>query len=718
MEQPAFSQGETVSGLRVRLALAVLVLVVFMAYSNSFKGPFILDDAANILENRTIRSFWPVWDVFSGPRGHALAGRPVINLSLAVNYAISGYEVWSYHAFNLLFHLLSALLLFGIVRRTLISPAVPARFKAASTPAALFCALFWAAHPLCTQAVTYVIQRCESLMGLFFLLVLYAAIRGWRQGASRWWQVLAGIAMIFGVGSKEVIVAAPLLVLCYDFIFVHGKGRGGRILKDGVVLYAGLVMGLVLLFFLVSRGAVAATVASDIDRLRWPYLVTQAGVIVHYLLLSFWPASLSMDYGWPFADLSRVWREGLLLAGLFCATLWGLVKRRPWAFPGVWFFLSLAPSSSLKPQLDPAFEYRMYLPLAAVAVAVVMASLWAGFRVFSKRPKAGFALLVSAFFLASSISCALAVATMRRNDVYASAERLWADTIKKSPESARAWFALATAYEASGRAGLAKKYYREAISRTPHDPKPYNNLGLLLLKEGKTDEAIALFKEALAVEPRFDRAYVNLGEALMQKGLGEEARRILEEGMRLAPDSAHARLNMGLSLMREKLVAEGEALCREALKMEPGLAEGRYNFALELMSLGRKAEGAEELKLAVASKPDFFEALVNLGAVLIEQGRLEEATGHLERAAGLKPDSPEAKFNLGNALASRGFWSQALPHYEKARRLMPRNALIRVNLGVTLANLGRKDEARKEFAEALDLEPQNRNIREIMEKVL
>lgn len=718
MDQPDHTEEEPVSGLRVRLALAVLVLAVIMAYSNSFKGPFILDDAANILENRTIRSFSPLWDVFSGPRGHALAGRPAINFSLAVNYAISGYRVWSYHAVNLLIHLVSALLLFGIVRRTLLSPAVSARFAGASTPAALFCSLFWAAHPLCTQAVTYVIQRCESLMGLFFFLVLYAAIRGWRAGASRWWHVLAGIAMILGVGSKEVIVAAPLTVLCYDFIFVHGRGKAKRILKDGAVLYAGLGMGLVLLYFLVSRGAVAATVASDIDRLRWPYLVTQAEVIVHYLSLSFWPSSLSMDYGWPFAELNRVWPKGFFLAGLFCATLWGLIKRRPWSFLGAWFFLALAPSSSLKPQLDPAFEYRMYLPLAAVAAAVVLAAIGSGSRIFSKTPKVGFALLVFGMFLASSISCALAVATMRRNDVYGSAERLWEDTIRKSPESFRAWFALAVEYDAQGRAVLAEKFYREALSRTPHDPKPYNNLGLLLLKEGKADEAISLFRQALAIEPRFDRAYVNLGEALMQKGLGEEARKVLSEGMRLSPDSAHAKLNMGLSLMREKRVNEGEAFCREALEMEPGLAEGRYNFALELIALGRKTEGAEELKLAVTSKPGFFEALVNLGAILLEEGQPEEATGYLEKAATLKPDSPEARFNLGNALASRGMWSLALPHYEKARFLLPRHAGIRANLGVTLANLGRKDDARKEFDEAVKLEPQNRNIRAIMEKLL
>ncbi len=697
---------------RVRLSLAFLALVVFMAYCNSFSGPFILDDGANITENRTIRSLWPPWSPFFGPVGHAAAGRPFINFTLAVNYAMSGEAVWSYHAMNLAVHILAALVLFGIVRRTLLTEALRGRWGRASTAVALVSALLWGVHPLSTQAVTYVIQRCESFMGFFFLLTLYCAIRGW--GGSRWWHAGAALSMILGVGSKEVIVAAPVTVLCYDWIFVHGRGRGRRILADSPLLYGGLALGLVLLWVLVSKGALAATVSADVNRLRWSYLVTEAGVIVHYLKLSVWPHPLSMDYGWPFEPLSQTWPQGLFLCLLFAATAFGVARRLPAAFLGAWFFLTLAPSSSLKPQLDPAFEYRMYLALAAITTALAAAAAGAGGALEKRRPGVSFPLRLAGVFTAAALVLTLTVLTLRRNDDYRSPEKLWADTIRVSPGTFRAHFALANEMAAKGRSAEAYALYIEAARRSPDDPKPANNLGLMLLKLGRTDEAIGWFRKSIAVSPRYDRAYVNLGEALMRKGLRDEARAVLAQSISLSPDSAQARLDMGLSLMHEGRAAEGEALCREALALEPDLAEGRYNFALALLAQNRTAEASEELLKAVSSKPDFYEALVNAGAVLMGLNRVPEATALLARAVAQKPDSLEANFNLGNALASQNLWAEALPHYEKARDLAPSNAGIRGNLGITLINLGRRDEALKELSEAARLDPQDGRIRQLI----
>src|SRR5208337_2368430 len=107
------------------------------------------------------------------------------NLSLALNYAVSGFDVRGYHVTNLAIHLAAALLLFGIVRRTATTfqgsrpePTTPP----AATPIALAVALLWAVHPLQTESVTYVVQRAESLMGLFYLLTLYCFLRGVEPG--------------------------------------------------------------------------------------------------------------------------------------------------------------------------------------------------------------------------------------------------------------------------------------------------------------------------------------------------------------------------------------------------------------------------------------------------------------------------------------------------------------------------------------------------------
>jgi hypothetical protein len=173
----------------------MLVAVGAWAYSTSFRGVFVLDDVRAIVRNPTIRTLWPLAMPLAPPTGSTVAGRPVANLSFAINHAMAPAEAEArpaspgvpggagpidpapYHAGNLLIHLVAALVLFAIVRRTLLSESLRPRFGAAAPWLALVVALVWVVHPLQTAAVTYVVQRVESLMGLFYLLTLYCATR-------------------------------------------------------------------------------------------------------------------------------------------------------------------------------------------------------------------------------------------------------------------------------------------------------------------------------------------------------------------------------------------------------------------------------------------------------------------------------------------------------------------------------------------------------------
>ena len=83
----------------------------------------------------------------SADHGETVSGRPLLNLSLAVNYAAGGLKVWGYHAANLAINLAAALLLFGILRRTFLLPALRNAWGAAATPLALAVAGLWAIHP-------------------------------------------------------------------------------------------------------------------------------------------------------------------------------------------------------------------------------------------------------------------------------------------------------------------------------------------------------------------------------------------------------------------------------------------------------------------------------------------------------------------------------------------------------------------------------------------
>ncbi len=76
-------------------------------------GAFVLDDVPWILHNSNIRGLWPPWKALLN------TSRPVVQWSLALNYAMGGLNVVGYHLINNLMHVLTALVLFGVVRRTL-----------------------------------------------------------------------------------------------------------------------------------------------------------------------------------------------------------------------------------------------------------------------------------------------------------------------------------------------------------------------------------------------------------------------------------------------------------------------------------------------------------------------------------------------------------------------------------------------------------------------
>ena len=224
----------------------------------------------------------------------SVSGRPVECLTLALNYALGGLNVWGYHAFNLTVHLVSALVLFGILRRTFEGEKLRDRFGAAAIWLAAAIALIWEVHPLQTESVTYIVQRSELLMGLFLLLTLYCTLRGSQSSRPRAWYLAAVVSCALGMGSKEVMVGAPLIVLLYDRVFLASSFR--ELWQRRIGLYIGLAATWLILAVLVARTLHPATGFGIEGLTSWDYLKTEAGVIVYYLRLCFWPHPLVIDY--------------------------------------------------------------------------------------------------------------------------------------------------------------------------------------------------------------------------------------------------------------------------------------------------------------------------------------------------------------------------------------------------------------------------------------
>ena len=661
-------------GLRRWLPPLLIATAGVLAYLNSFGGVFQFDDRIRIVENPHIHALWPIW-------GWLCHGqRPVVNFTLAINYRFGALDVWGYHFVNLTVHILAALTLFGIVGRTVAAQTADSKVGRHGSGLAAAVALIWVVHPLGTQSVCYIIQRGESLMGLFYLLTLYCVIRGSSSNRRWWWYVAAVASCALGMGSKAVMVTAPVVVLLYDVVFLAGSVR--RALRHRWALYVGLAATFAVLFGVGVVQGVLAPPAGGTANVGFgykgvtptEYLLSQPGVILHYLRLSFWPHPLCLDYGWPVA---HAWYEiaipGLLVGGLIVGTLWALLRRSWLGFAGAWFFTTLAPTSSFIPIRDLAFEHRMYLPLAAVVVVVVAAGrrlLDVLVRQFSLQPVA--LRLVGGYVLAVVVVL-LGWSTAGRCKDYHSLVDIWGGVVRIRPDNARGHYNLAHSLAEVGRIDEAIACYQAAIDLQPGYVEAHYNLGHELAKLGRTDEAIPQYLEALRLKPDYVEAHNNLGYAYLKRNQVELAARHYAEALRLNPDSADAHSNLGTALAHQGKLDEAVHHYEEALRLDQGFASAHNNLGIVLALQGHTEEAVSQYHQALQINPNDAKSHGSVGVLLAKLGRLDEAIEHYRQALRINENNVDARYALAHALYQQDRLAEAADELRRILAIDPGN---------------------------------------------
>jgi len=585
------------------LVVVLLLLAGFIAYGGSFSSPFVFDDADAITLNPTITHLWPPWAALSPPPGGGTVGnRPLLNLSFAVNYAISGTAVWSYHAANLGIHLLACLTLFGLVRRTLRQPVLRERFGRDSLLLAGCIALLWLVHPLQTESVTYVAQRAESLMGLFYLLTLYTFSRGVNSLRPWPWLACSLTACLLGMATKEVMVTAPLMVLLYDRTFVAGSFPNA--LRQRWPLYAGLAATWGLLLALVVAGDFrAGTAGYGLSISVWHYALTQAWVIPHYLALSFCPYPLVFDYGQTLVIIqpSAIYLYLILVAGLMAASLWACWRHPPLGFVAAWFFVILSPSSSILPLADTMVEHRLYLSLAAV-LSLVVCGLYAALGRIT--------LLI--WPLAALALCGL---TLLHNQVFASEIALWSDTVAKVPGNPRAHYNLGNALVQAGQTADAMAEYRSAIQFKPDYADAHSNLGALLLQNGQIAASIDQFAASTEIAPHDSGYHYNLANALLAAGRVSDAIAEFHAAILLRPNYSEAHTNLGQALLGQGEYNLAVEQFAAVVQLSPSDPVARYNLAVGLFLAGQIPPAVDQLKIALQLDPQLQPAQKLLNSI-------------------------------------------------------------------------------------------------------
>jgi tetratricopeptide (TPR) repeat protein len=633
-------------------APALIVLVAVFAYANSLRNPFVYDDYVAIVQNQTIQDLSSA-KVLAPEANTPLAGRPLVNLSFAVNYALGGRNPVGYRVVNLGLHIACGLLVYALVRRFL--PAL-----------ALAIALIWTVHPLNSEVVNYITQRTESMMAACFLLTLYAA-----TAEGRWrsrWQVAAVLTCVAGIFCKEPIAVAPLAVLLYDSALVFGSV--GAAVRARWRFYTALASTWVLMGVMVAtHGQSFAAGFSSAGVSVWTYLLNQSVMITRYLRLAVWPQGLVVNYGWPRAlTVADVWPYLLFVGIVIAITIVALIRRPRVGALAAWVFLTLGPTSSLIPiGTEVGAERRMYLALIGIIALVVLGARWVWQRVgravtarwLTVVPAATGVVVVAAGILATAI----------RNLEYRSPLAMSQTMLARWP-SAVAHNAVGTELAAAGRLQEALPHLRQAVAEYP---VARYFLGELLIRTGQPAEAVGVLQKFIQDEPALPQRNVRIMLAQAYLATGQPVAAIEQFKVVIAqkPDDAAPHAIVADLLAEQQAFGDAIPYYQAFLKANPGNVNAWTGLGVAFVATGKPADAATAFRSAVDIDPKNSRLRQNLARALLASGAIADALTEAQQAVTHGPTDPVSFDVLGQALAKSGRIADARITFQRALQLDP-----------------------------------------------
>lgn len=572
---------------------ALLAILIGVVYGPALNAPFIYDDYLGIVRNKSINSLWPLVGTkespgpFNTPPDNAVSARPLVNLSLAVNRFFGELNPVGYHAFNVVVHFCTSMLVWVIIRRALRVPYFAGRIDTSAGWLAMAAALLCSLHPLQTEAVIYAIQRTELMMAFFYLATLYCSLRYWeiqslastgnrldltkRRG---FWLILAVLACLAGMASKEVMVSAPLMVLLFERTFVAGSLLNA--VRRSWPLYVGLATTWVLLIGLTLGFPRSNSAGFGLGPPAFVWWATQCKVLFMYLRLAVWPWPLSIHYQLPYlATFAGAWIYVALVLVLGIVTLALLWRNNPVGFLGTWVFAILAPTSIVPIVTEMAAERRMYLPLVALVVLVVVGGyVWVG-RMLHARDggwlrKFGFRSAIAVTVLpAMLVALVFGLLSAKRLAAYDDPMALWQQVLERQPDNYLAHQTVGFYQAAAGNNSAATEQYREAIRLNPDSTQARYGLAMFLLKTGAANEAVAELREVVKRMPSDAKMHQNLGVALYQAGRNNEAIDAFRKTLELDSKSWMTHIQLGMAYQQVGQYPKAIELFERASQLSP-----------------------------------------------------------------------------------------------------------------------------------------------------
>lgn len=532
--------------------------LAILSYLNVLANGFALDDFG--LLNEAVRRgdwrFLATTDYWAGFGGlHSGLYRPLTTLILAGEFRLWHENPFPFHAFSIFLHMANALMVYALIRRL------------GGDVLGLLAGLFFAVHPVHTEAVAGLGGRADLLAALAVLCALYFSLRARERGEWSGWAV--GLLAV-GLLAKEQAVVLPGLMFGLDW-YLHRLGRLPCWPRIEYALY-GLVIGV---WLLVRWYVLGGLTVPDISLLDNPLaemeaplrIINAAAIALRYLALLVMPYRLSADYSHAAIPVANTFFSGALLVAIAVALGITLVLCKFWAKPGlrslggIWMLVAFSLVANVIAPIGTIMAERLlYMP--SVGFCLLGSALLQGVWDLGRRR---LCVLVCTVVVLSFMG-----RTWSRNADWRDGETLFRAAVIAYPQSAKAHQGLGEALMKRGDCIGALDEYGQALARYPDYAAAHYNSGVCYGRLQQYAKAIEAYGRAIELRPWYAEAWLNVGAA--HYALGDLARAATAYAKAIAarPDYAEAWENLGHTHRQTGARQEAVAAYRELLRLSPG----------------------------------------------------------------------------------------------------------------------------------------------------
>jgi tetratricopeptide (TPR) repeat protein len=715
----------------------ILGAITTAFYYPSLKYPFQFDDLANITKKFDIR--------FSDPLSNWWRNRRWIGEWLnRFNFDLGRFDPFYYRITNLAVHILTGALVFFLILEGCSHLKKSSFFSRHALSIAFTTSALFMLHPVQTQAVSYVIQaRLEGLATLFVVATLLLILKAFQSKNIILRYLLAILAIGVGFiscGTKEIAIVSPFLAILLDWFFlaeqewISFKSRIWFHAIFSFVMFATFVHYLSPKFISEivklkattsnNRGNILTQHARDVIR-PLPFLISEFKVVLHYLWIFIWPFGISVEYDWKLSEsffAPDSFFPFLILAVLCALAIYSLVKNR-YAFFGfglLWFFVAIAPRSTIIPSPELICDYKTYLSsigwLFILSTCIVATFLYAIKAIKSapswiNQPVPQLALVMLPMFL-------LGYGAMRRNTVWSSSVAFWDDIVKKAPAKARGHNNLGVALSEENKFEEAIPHYLEAIRLDRHYSDPWSNLAVAYSVKNKIDKAISALRQAIKILPNYPEAYNNLGTLMIRKKRYDAAEKILQIAIKIRPWYGKAYYNLGRLYMDKGDMEKAWGSFKKATEGDLDTQAGFYTLGQISLKLKKFDWAARSFEAALQRSggkdpgPQQIKMIFNLANSYYMCKNYDKAEKFFDYLLRITPNDHRALYNFGETLYASKKYERACKMF--ARVVNPPFNLIQGNLRYAncLEKLNRFDEAKAALQKMVNCEKLPNNLRE------